>query len=85
MAPVDLHPLDSIENLPPDDPDYVSGNPLLGPNQWPDLPGFAKAVDDYYMAVFNLGRVLLRGFSMAIGEEPTFSTNTSPSRQASYD
>lgn len=59
-------------DLPADDPDYVSGNPLLGPNQWPDLPGFAKAVDDYYKAVFALGRVLLRGFSMAIGEEPTF-------------
>src|SRR5512146_832366 len=52
-------------DLPADDPDYVGGNPLLGPNQWPDLPGFSKAVDDYYSAVFALGRVLLRGFSMA--------------------
>ena len=59
-------------DLPADDPDYVAGNPLLGPNQWPDLPGFASAVDDYYRAVFALGRVLLRGFAMAIGEEPTF-------------
>ncbi|CAA2141698.1 isopenicillin N synthase family oxygenase [Hyphomicrobium sp. ghe19] len=59
-------------DLPADDPDFVSGNPLLGPNQWPELPGFATAVDDYYRAVFALGRVLLRGFSMAIGEEPTF-------------
>jgi len=59
-------------DLPADDPDYVAGNPLLGPNQWPDLPGFAKAVDDYYRAVFALGRVLLRGFSLALGEEPTF-------------
>ncbi|HML28832.1 MAG TPA: 2-oxoglutarate and iron-dependent oxygenase domain-containing protein [Hyphomicrobium sp.] len=59
-------------DLPANDPDYVAGNPLLGPNQWPELPGFAKAVDDYYTAVFALGRVLLRGFAMAIGEEPTF-------------
>jgi isopenicillin N synthase-like dioxygenase len=59
-------------DLPPDDPDYASGNPLLGPNQWPDLAGFAEAVDAYYQAVFALGKVLLRGFSMAIGEEPTF-------------
>ncbi|HET6387960.1 isopenicillin N synthase family dioxygenase [Hyphomicrobium sp.] len=59
-------------DLPADDPDYVAGNPLLGPNQWPDLPGFAQAVDDYYRAVFGLGRVLLRGFSLALGEEPTF-------------
>lgn len=59
-------------DLPANDPDYVAGNPLLGPNQWPDLPGFAKAVDDYYTAVFKLGRVLLRGFAMAIGEEPEY-------------
>lgn len=59
-------------DLPADDPDYVAGNPLLGPNQWPDLPGFREAVDAYYTAVFSLGRVLLRGFALAIGEEPTF-------------
>jgi isopenicillin N synthase-like dioxygenase len=59
-------------DLPASDPDYVAGNPLLGPNQWPDMPGFAAAVDAYYMAVFELGRVLLRGFAMAIGEEPRF-------------
>jgi isopenicillin N synthase-like dioxygenase len=59
-------------DLPADDIDYVAGNPLLGPNQWPNLPGFAEAVDAYYTAVFGLGRILLRGFAMAIGEEPTF-------------
>ncbi|WP_072395210.1 2-oxoglutarate and iron-dependent oxygenase domain-containing protein [Hyphomicrobium sp. CS1GBMeth3] len=59
-------------DLPANDPDYVGGNPLLGPNQWPDLPGFKEQVDTYYTAVFGLGRVLLRGFAMAIGEEPTF-------------
>src|ERR1700733_5053940 len=32
----------SIE-LPPDDPD-AAGNPLLGPNQWPLIPGFAATV-----------------------------------------
>ena len=32
----------------------------------------AEAVDAYYNAMFDMGRVLLRGFSMAIGEEPTF-------------
>lgn len=59
-------------DLPASDPDYVAGNPFLGPNQWPDLPGFSKAVDDYYTAVLGLGRVLLRGFAMAIGEEPEY-------------
>ena len=37
-------------DLPADDPDYRRGNPLLGPNQWPDLPGFAQC-----------GRRLLQG------------------------
>jgi isopenicillin N synthase-like dioxygenase len=53
-----------------DDPDYLAGNPLLGPNQWPTLPGFADAVDAYYRATFEFGRVLLRGFAQAMGEQP---------------
>jgi isopenicillin N synthase-like dioxygenase len=44
------------------------GNPLLGPNQWPDLPGFADAVAPYYAEVFALGRLLMRGFALAMGE-----------------
>src|SRR6185369_7392718 len=32
-------------DLPASDPDYVAGNPLLGPNQWPDVAGFREAVD----------------------------------------
>jgi isopenicillin N synthase-like dioxygenase len=58
-------------DLGPDDPDYLAGNPLLGPNQWPDdLPGFRAAVMSYYDAVFGLGRRMLRGFSEALGLEP---------------
>lgn len=52
----------------PDDPEYLSGNPLLGPNQWPDLPGFASAVQAYYEATLHFGRILLRGFALAMGE-----------------
>jgi isopenicillin N synthase-like dioxygenase len=57
-------------DLPADDPDYRAGNPMLGPNQWPDLPGFAEAANAYYKAVFALGRTLMRGFAMALGEQP---------------
>lgn len=57
-------------DLPADDPDYLAGNPLLGPNQWPSLPGFREAVGAYYRAVFALGRDMLRGFAMAMGESP---------------
>ncbi len=59
---------DSSLDLPADDPEYLAGNPLLGPNQWPDLPGFQAAVTRYYRATFELGRALLRGFSLALGE-----------------
>ena len=54
-------------DLPADHPESV-GNPLLGPNQWPDVPGFAEAVGGYYAEVFALGRRLMRGFALAMGE-----------------
>lgn len=57
-------------DLPDDDPDYIAGNPLIGPNQWPDLPGFADAVSAYYDGVSQVGRILIRGFAMALGEAP---------------
>jgi isopenicillin N synthase-like dioxygenase len=55
-------------DLPPDDPDYLAGNPMLGPNQWPGVPGFASAVTAYYDAVMALGRSLLRALAAALGE-----------------
>jgi isopenicillin N synthase-like dioxygenase len=59
-------------DLPETDPDYLAGNPLLGPNQWPDIPAFRDAVGAYYNAVFQLGCSLIRGFSLALGEAPDF-------------
>lgn len=55
-------------DLPADDPRYLAGHPLLGPNQWPTLPGFREAVTAWYDAVFALSRVLLRAFAVALGE-----------------
>lgn len=54
-------------DLPEDYPAYLQGNPLLGPNQWPDLTGFTEKVDAYYHAVFELGTRILRGFALALG------------------
>jgi isopenicillin N synthase-like dioxygenase len=54
-------------DLPADHPEVVRGTPLLGPNVWPDLPGFRDEVTAYYQAVFALGRRLLRGFALALG------------------
>jgi isopenicillin N synthase-like dioxygenase len=54
-------------DLPPDDPDFLAGNRLLGPNRWPsELPGFQARVYAYYAAIIALGRRLLRGFALAL-------------------
>jgi len=63
---------DLSRDLPLDDPDYLGGNPLLGPNQWPDDPAFRAAVSRYYSETFEIGRVLMRGFALALGEAPDF-------------
>jgi isopenicillin N synthase-like dioxygenase len=59
-------------DLPSDDPDYVAGNPLLGPNQWPDIANFRAPVMNYYDSIFTTGRTLMRGFALALGEAPDF-------------
>jgi isopenicillin N synthase-like dioxygenase len=65
---------DTALDLPADDPDYLAGNPMLGPNTWPELPGFAEAVTAYYHAVLDVGHRLLWAFAVALGEDPdTFS------------
>ncbi len=61
---------DTALDLPVDDPDYLAGNPMLGPNTWPELPGFAEAVTAYYNAVLHVGRRLLGAFAVALGEDP---------------
>ena len=60
---------DTALDLPVDDPDYLAGNPMLGPNTWPDLPGFATVVTDYYEAVLEVGHLLLRAFAVALDED----------------
>ena len=59
-------------DLPPDDPDFLLGNPLLGPNQWPNIDGFSTQIMTYYHAVFSVGRAVMGGFAMALGEAPDF-------------
>lgn len=41
--------------------------PMLGPNQWPDFPGFTDTVKRYYEAVFELSNRLFSGFALALG------------------
>lgn len=42
-------------DLPHDDPDYLAGNLLLGPNVWPNLEGFRETISDYYAAIAGVG------------------------------
>ncbi|WP_410876931.1 isopenicillin N synthase family dioxygenase [Nocardia sp. A7] len=65
---------DLCRDLPADDPDYLAGHPLLGPNQWPDLPAFKESVSAYYDAVYEVGATLMRAFAVALGQEPEFFT-----------
>ncbi len=53
--------------VPADHPLVLAGTPLLGPNDWPGLPGFQASVQAYYKAVFALGHQLFRGFALALG------------------
>ncbi len=58
-------------DLPANDPDYLAGNPLLGPNQWPEgNPDFRRAVMTYYDAAFALGGRMVQGFAEALGLAP---------------
>ncbi|WP_150304315.1 isopenicillin N synthase family dioxygenase [Pseudomonas saliphila] len=41
--------------------------PMLGPNQWADMPGFKEDVKAYYDAVLALGNQLFKGFALALG------------------
>ncbi|MEM8754188.1 MAG: 2-oxoglutarate and iron-dependent oxygenase domain-containing protein [Pseudomonadota bacterium] len=43
-------------DLPENDPDYLAGNLLLGPNVWPKMPGFKETIGGYYDAISAVGR-----------------------------
>jgi isopenicillin N synthase-like dioxygenase len=56
-------------DLAADPAEVQGGNPMLGPNVWPDLNGFRETVNAYYESIFELGRILFRGFALALGLE----------------
>lgn len=57
-------------DLPAHDPDYLAGNPLLGPNVWPDIFGFRGVITEYLNAMLSLGYLLTAAFEehMGVGE-----------------
>ena len=54
--------------------DPTQARPMLGVNQWPDLPGFRSSVSAYYQSVLALSKALFGGFALGLGlAEDTFS------------
>lgn len=50
-----------------DDPDFQAGNPLYGPNQWPDdMPDFRAAMNCYFQEATALSERLYRAFALAL-------------------
>ncbi|WP_415400785.1 isopenicillin N synthase family dioxygenase [Tateyamaria sp. SN3-11] len=62
-------------DLPSDDPDYLAGNRLLGPNVWPDVVGFKQTVLDYYGQIAALGRLITSALEMHLGLAPGAMTD----------
>ncbi|MES2913481.1 MAG: 2-oxoglutarate and iron-dependent oxygenase domain-containing protein [Pseudomonadota bacterium] len=54
-------------DLPQDDPDFLAGNPVLGPNVWPELAGFRATVSRYYAEVAQLGRLICSALELFLG------------------
>jgi isopenicillin N synthase-like dioxygenase len=54
-----------MHEVAPDDP--RRGQPLQGPNQWPDLPGFRAIVQAYDAALRRFCLWLLRPMALALG------------------
>lgn len=46
--------------------------PLLGPNIWPDMPGFREDVLAYYRHIRAVGHQLFRAFAIALGLEERY-------------
>lgn len=57
-------------DLPADDPDYLDGNRLLGPNVWPEVAGFKETVGTYYKRIALLGRLMCTALELHLGLPP---------------
>jgi len=54
-------------DIAPDDADYLSGNPLYGPNQWPEnLPQFKTTLKDYFAEITELCANIYRVFALSL-------------------
>ncbi|GGX68097.1 2OG-Fe(II) oxygenase [Tateyamaria omphalii] len=62
-------------DLPADDPDYLDGNRLLGPNVWPRVTGFKGTISEYYRQISALGRLICASLELHLGLSPGTMTD----------
>lgn len=67
-APNQLESFIIRDEIPADHPDFKA-RPFIGPNQWPETPGFRDTLEAYFGAVRALAMKLLPVFSLAV-EQP---------------
>jgi len=59
--------------LPENDPDVIAGEPLRGPNNWPeDRPTLRSAMTRYYDALGDCGSRLLAAVAVSLGQQTDF-------------
>ena len=59
--------------LPRDDPAVLAGQPLRGPNQWPEGDAeFERALMAYFHAVAHCGQTFLRAIAVSLGVKANF-------------
>ncbi len=57
---------------PADDPDFLLGNPLMGPNVWPKLPGFQYILGRYLKEMSRITNVMCGAFEQVLGLDSGF-------------
>jgi isopenicillin N synthase-like dioxygenase len=59
--------------LPRNDPAVLAGQPLRGPNQWPNgMPRFEAALTRYFQEIGACGQSFLRAVAVSLGVAPSF-------------
>ncbi len=54
------------------DPDFLNGNPLVGPNVWPKIPGFQYILGNYLTEMQRITSVMCGAFEQILGLESGF-------------
>ena len=56
-----------MHELAPDDPDFIAGKPMQGPNQWPHwMPEFRPVIEDYIDQVDDAARLIIRTIALSL-------------------